>query len=69
MCVDGEMDDCVYGGWYVEMSDFRGEISMRKWISVDGGWYVEMDECVDGGWYVEMDNCVYGGWYVELGKW
>ena len=48
-----EMDDCVYGGWYVEMCDGRGEIIMRKWISVDGGWYVEMDKC---GWRLVCGN-------------
>ena len=33
-----------------------GELSMRKWMSVDGAWYEEMDACVDGGWHVEMDD-------------
>ena len=30
-----EIDDCVYGGWYVEMGDGRGGgVDVRKWMIV-----------------------------------
>ena len=44
-----EIDDCVDGGWNVDMCGDRGEVSMRKWMSVDGSWYGEMGYYVDGG--------------------